>query len=168
MNEIEIKRAAKKIEIRMSLLMGVTLSFFLSLTGLLTSGHFTWPSLLINFAVSFIISILIGFLVPLKKISAFLDAKLGLIPGKLSTHFFETLLSDCIYTPLITLCMVFAAWKQAVSHGAQIPFWPMFGKSLIISMIGGYILIFVFMPLFLKISGAYSLMNNHENAGQKD
>ena len=141
----------RKIGIQMSILMGVSLSFCLSLVGSLSSGHFTMPTFLLSFAVSTIISLIIGLLVPMKKVNDSLDAKLGLQPRKLSTHLFESLISDLIYTPIITLAMVFLNWKIATAHGAQIPFLPMFVKSLILSMLVGYLLIFVLMPLFLKL-----------------
>ena len=141
----------RKIGIQMSILMGVSLSFCLSLVGSLSSGHFTMPTFLLSFAVSTIISLIIGLLVPMKKVNDSLDAKLGLQPRKLSTHLFESLISDLIYTPIITLAMVFLNWKLATAHGAQIPFLPMFVKSLILSMLVGYLLIFVLMPLFLKL-----------------
>lgn len=141
----------KKIGREMSILMGITLSFFLSLTGILSSGYFTVPGFLISFVVSLVISLIIGFFIPMKKVTDSLGRKLGLAPRKFSTHCFEALISDLIYTPIITLIMVFLAYRQAIRQGAQIPFWPMLGKSMLISMIVGYILIFIFMPLFLKI-----------------
>lgn len=140
----------KKISMEMSILMGVTLSFFLSLTGNLTSGHFTVAGFLVSFVISLIISLIIGFLVPMKKVTDYLDGKLGLKPGKLSTRLFETLISDLIYTPVITFAMVTMAYKQATSQGAPLKYLPMLGRSELISMIVGYVLIFIFMPLFMK------------------
>ena len=141
----------KKIGMQMSILMGITLSFFLSLSGNLLSGHFTIAGFLVSFAVSTMISLVIGFRVPIRKISQQLCKKLNLKPHSLSELCLESLVSDVAYTPIITLIMVFLAYRQAIRQGAQIPFWPMLGKSMLISMIVGYILIFIFMPLFLKI-----------------
>lgn len=163
MTEQELNKQIKKIGIRMMLLMGSTLSFFLSLTGLLTSGHFSWKGLLFNWLISFIISCIIGRVYPMQKISIFLDKKLDLKRGKLSTHLVESFLSDCAYTPVITFVMVFIAWKQATMHGAELPFWPMFGGSLLISLIAGYILIVIFIPIFVRITGAYKLGKPEEN-----
>ena len=141
----------------MLLLMGSTLSFCLSLTGLLTSGHFTWKSLLFIFVISFLISCLIGRIYPMMLISRLLDQKFGLKHGKLSTHLVESFLSDCAYTPLITFVMVFIAWKQAVAHGESISFGAMFGFSLLISMVAAYILIVIFIPIFIRLTGAWKL-----------
>lgn len=147
----------KKVGRLMSLFMGLTLSFCLSLTGLLSSlgkTDYTVPrfllSLLINFAVSFAISMVIGFLVPMKKVNDSLDKKLGLQPGKLGTRLFDSLISDLIYTPIITLTMVFIAYKQATSHGAKMPFLPMFLGSLALCLTVAYILIFFLTPVFMK------------------
>ena len=141
----------KKASIEMSLLMGVTLSFFLSLTGTLSSGHFTIPDFLLSFAVSFVISLIIGFLVPMHKVTAALDKKLGIKPHTLGARFFDSLVSNIIYTPIISFCMVTMAYLIATSHGARLPYVPMLIKSLILTFIVGYILIFIFMPLYMKL-----------------
>lgn len=163
MTEQELNKQIKIAGIKMMLLMGISLSFFLSLTGLLTSGHFTWKGLLINFLISFVISCIIGRIYPMHKVSVFLDKKFGLKHGMLKTHLVESLLSDCAFTPIITLVMVFIAWKQAVAHGASISFGAMYGVSLLISMIVGYILIVVFIPIFIRITGAWKIGQAGEN-----
>ena len=139
----------RKIGTRMSILMGITISFFLSLIGMLSSGHFTIPGFIMNFLVSLVISLLIGFLVPMKKLSDGLTAKCGLKPRSLLTHLLESLVSDLLYTPIITFAMVFLNYKIAVSHGAVLSFWPMFLPSLFICFICGYFLILLFMPVYL-------------------
>ncbi len=141
----------KKIGREMSLLMGVTLSFFLSLTGLIAAGKFNVIGWIISFVISTIISLIIGFIIPMKKLTDGVNNKLGLKPGKLGTRCMESLISDLIYTPIITLAMVFMAYKKATAHGAKIPFMGMFGKSLALSMVVGFILIFIFMPLYMKL-----------------
>ncbi len=143
-----MEREMKKIGMKMSLLMGVSLSFCLSLVGNLTSGHFTVPGFLISFVLSTLISLVIGFLIPMKKVSDGVCDRMGLKPG-LGRRCMETLLSDLIYTPVITLVMVAFAHKMATRGGAQIPFLPMFLRSLVISLLVGYVLIFILMPVFL-------------------
>ena len=147
----------KKVGRLMSLYMGLSLSCCLSLTGLLSSlgkTEYTVPkflvSLLINIAVSFAISMVIGMLVPMKKVNDALGRKLGLQPGKIGTRLAETLVSDLIYTPIITFTMVFIAYKQATSHGAKMPFAPMFFSSLALCFAVAFVLIFFLTPLFMK------------------
>ena len=137
---------------KMSLYMGVTLSFFLSLTGLLGARQFTLPAFISNYIISFVISMIIGFFVPMKKVTDSLGAKFNIPPRTMKARVFDSLVSDIIYTPIITLCMVTMAYFQATKHGARLFFPAMLGKSLVISMIVGFLLIFVFMPLFLKIA----------------
>ncbi|MBR1702393.1 MAG: hypothetical protein IJ716_10610 [Lachnospiraceae bacterium] len=151
----------KKIGRQMSLLMGVTLSFFLSLTGILSSGQFTFPGFLINFLISSVISLIIGFLVPMKKVNDSLGAKLGLKQHTLKTRLFESLISDLIYTPIITLVMITLAHRNATSHGARIPYVPMLLKGILISMAVGYVLIFIFMPLFMKLVMKHNMPEAH-------
>lgn len=143
----------RKIGRQMGIRMGLLMSFCLSLVGTLTSGHFTLVGFLLSFVVSTIISLIIGFLVPVGKISGSLCRKWKLEPGKLATRCVESLISDIIYTPVITLAMVALAYNMAMKQSggmAEISFLPMFLHSLLICFVVGYVLIFIFMPLFLK------------------
>jgi len=135
----------------MNILMGTTLSFFLSLSGLLSSGNFTLPSFALNFAVSLVISLVLGILVPMGKVSAGINRKLKLSPKSLKSRLIQALASDIIYTPLMTFIMVTMAYKSAVKHGAEIFYPAMLGKAMLISLPLGYVLSFVFMPVFLKL-----------------
>ena len=137
---------------RMSLMMGAAMSFGLSLTGNLSSGSFTLPGFLKSFLVSLVISLILGFLVPMGPLTQFLDRKLGLRPGQLSTRCFNALVSDLIYTPIMTTIMTLLAHRQATAHGANIPFWPMLGRSLAISLVVGFVLAFVLTPVFARIA----------------
>ncbi|MBQ5338874.1 MAG: hypothetical protein J6Z40_06890 [Oscillospiraceae bacterium] len=141
----------KKIGLQMGLLMGVTLSFCLSLYGNLHSGHFTLPSFLISFLISCAISFIIGFVVPMPKLEEGICRKLGVNQRSLGGNALTSLMSDLIYTPLITLAMTALAFKQASAHGAAIPFMGMFIGSVLISLLIGFVLIFLLKPLFLKL-----------------
>ncbi|MBR0483541.1 MAG: hypothetical protein IJJ69_02040 [Oscillospiraceae bacterium] len=142
----------KKINMQMSILMGVSMSFCLSLTGILSSGHFTIPAFLESFVISTIISLIIGFLVPMKKVGDTAVEKAGLTPRTLKARLLESLISDLIYTPVLTLCMTAMAYHSAVSHGQPMPpYIRMFLGSLALSMAVGYVLIFFLMPLYLKL-----------------
>lgn len=156
--------ARRKIGIKMNVLMGISLSFALSLLGFLSSGHFALLPWLISFVLSTILSLLIGFCLPVRKTAETLCKKFGLKERSLSSLALDSLISDIFYTPLITLLMVFIAFsgakksiEAAIANGApaaslpQIQFLPIFLHSLLISMIAGYILIFVLQPLFLRI-----------------
>ena len=144
--EKEMRRAGQK----MSLYMGVTLSFILSLVGTLSSGHFTVPGWLISFVCSTIIALIIGFVVPMGKISRDFTEKLNLDPESVPAKLLKALVSDLIYTPLITLAMVYMAYRQASAHGAHVNFWGMFLPSLLLSLVVAYFCIYFIEPIFLK------------------
>ena len=140
----------KKIGMQVSFLMGVTLSFFLSFTGVAASGHFSLPAWLISFVISAVVSLVIGFFVPMKKILDSMTTDRGMEPGKLSTRLMEALISNLIYTPLITIIMSTYGYIQSAKHGAKVPYGLMLGKSLIVCLIVGFILIFIFQPMIMK------------------
>ena len=147
MNQIEMSKQMRKVGFCMNFLMGISLSFFLSLIGMASSGHFEVKGWLVSFAASSILSILIG---------SALGTKIGLKERTLPFHLFESFVSDCFYTPLMSFSMVALAYlgmkKQfvaAIANGApadslpQITFLQIFLPSLIVTMIAGYFLILV-------------------------
>ena len=140
----------KKLYRDMSLLMGFTMSLCLSIVGTATSGHFTVPGWLISFVCSTIIALIIGFVVPMGKISRDLTEKLNLDPESVPAKLLKALVSDLIYTPLITLAMVYMAYRQASAHGAPVNFWGMFLPSLLLSLVVAYFCIYFIEPIFLK------------------
>ena len=153
----------KKIGLQMSILMGTALSFCLSLFGTLHSGHFSVPAFLVSFLVSLIVSVVIGFLVPMPKLEAAVCGKCGVEQRSLGGNLLTALLSDLIYTPLISLAMSVLAYRQAVQHGGSISFGGVFLVTLLTSLLIGYVLIFLLKPLFLKML----LKKNGIDPGQK-
>ena len=146
----------KKIGITMNILMGVTLSFFLSLMGNLTAeGGFKPVAFLASFAVSTIISLIIGFVIPMRKLETGAVKTMGLTERSLPANLISALISDLIYTPVITLAMIALARKMAMKmsngHADLPPFGVMFVKSLIISLIVAYIIILIATPVYLKL-----------------
>ena len=148
-------KAMKKVGITMSTFMGIAMSFFLSLTGTITSGHFTVPSWLISFVISGLISMVIGIVIPMKKVNDKLVGAFKLPPFSFAGRCLESFVSDLIYTPLMTFCMVFFAYKSAIAHGApaeSLSLGGMFLSSFFICFVVGFVLIIILMPIFLKIS----------------
>ena len=132
----------------MNIAMGVALSFCLSLVGNLTSGHFTAGAFIASFLLSTAVSLIIGFCVPLRKITE--SACKHMQPGTFKRRCAESLISDLAYTPVMTLLMILLAWFGAARHGGSMPFVPALVKAEIISLIVGFVLIFIFQPLFLR------------------
>lgn len=140
----------KKIGFQISILMAFVISLCLSFVGTFCSGQFRLPSCLMSFGISFLISLVIGFIVPMRKVHAALEQKCGLVPGDLKTRLAEAAVSDLIYTPIMTFAMTFAAYKNAVAHGAKMPYLPMFGKSLIISLLAAFCVIYLVTPVIFR------------------
>ena len=154
---------------KMAIWMGLIMSFGLSLVGTLTSGHFTPIGWAVSFVASLIISLLIGFIIPMGKVTSDFTRKRNMEPGKLGTRIVESLLSDLIYTPIITLCMVALAYFMAMKQSggqAQLNFIMMFLPSLAICFAVGFVLIFLIQPPLLKMilkktgNGSVSPENN--------
>jgi large-conductance mechanosensitive channel len=151
-----LKMNMKKIGLQISILMAVTLSFCLSLTGNLTSKDgFKLMPFIITFVVSFIISLIIGMIVPMKKVEDGLNKAFGLQEHSIPSRLVSALASDLIYTPVITLAMIALVRKMAMKasngHAQLPPFGVMFVKSLILCFIVAYIIIFIVSPIFTKL-----------------
>ena len=145
----------RKIMIMMSVLMGFTMSLCLSLLGTGMSGHFTVPAWLF----SFVISLIIGFIVPMKKVSDAACNKAGIIPESFKGNLLSSLISNVIYTPVITIAMVVlmvgGAARQMREAGAPESAIPSIQQalvpSLVVSFIVGYIIIFIVQPLYIRM-----------------
>lgn len=147
----------KKVGIIMSVLMGVTMSFCLSLTNSIVSADkFDMTQFLISFGASTVLSLIIGFIVPMKKVEdgacKAMKLRENSVPAKLVSAF----ISDIIYTPILTLSMIIIVRKMVMkmSHGHAVlpPFATMFIKSFILSLAVAYIIILIVTPIFLKLS----------------
>jgi len=107
----------KKKAMLVSVLMGFVMSFSLSLTGNLLSGHFSVAGFLLSFAVSFVISLIIGMIVPMKPLGDAACRKCNIQPETFKANLLTSLISDCIYTPLMTAIMV---WLMTSLSATQI------------------------------------------------
>ncbi len=142
----------KKAGLKMSFMMGAAMSITLSLIGLLSARKFTLPGFFTNVLISFSFSFLLGLAVPVKQLGTQLVNRLKLQPGSLKARAAEALLSDVIYTPLMTTVMTYLAYRQARAHGAPITFASMWLPSLLISLTAAFGLVFIFTPLFTRIA----------------
>ncbi len=142
----------KKAALKMSLMMGFSMSFILTLAGVSGSGSFTIPLFLKCFATSFAVSFLLGLLVPMKKIGISLMKKLDLRPGTLKARLLDALVFDLGYSPLMTFVMVWLAHRRATAHGARIPFGPMLLRSELTSFVLAFVLSFILTPVCEKIA----------------
>ena len=146
----------KSIKVIMGLLMGVTLSLCLSFVGTFTSGSFTVPSFIISFFESLVISFVIGLFVPMKDIERNICIKAGVREKPFARRALGSLVSDLIYTPVITVAMVTLAYFH-IPAPHRPPYPVMLGKSMLISLVVAYLIIFLvtdkYMGIAMKVSG---------------
>ena len=150
MNDKEKMNNLKKVGNVVSFCICLTLSFILPLIGVVQSGSFKAGVYLLNLVISFTLSYSISLLVPLLKINMMLEKKLKLRTGCLKARLLETLVSDLIYTPLITTVMTSFAWYNIKTAGdGAPPFIPMLLTSVAISFTVAYIVIFFTAPIYV-------------------
>lgn len=143
----------KKVGMLMNICMGFSMSFLLSLVGTLMGGHFTIPSWLVSFVISTVISLVIGFLVPIKKLGDMLCAKCKTDARSFKGTLLSAIVSDLIYTPIITVIMVVTMLGNAAKHapaGAVPPVSKVLPGSLAVCLLVGYMAIVILQPLFIK------------------
>lgn len=150
-----MEKKMKTVGILMSVFMGITLSFCLSLLGnLLAEGGFKPIVFIISFIASTLISLVIGFIVPMRKISTAITKNMN--PRGIGAKLVDALVSDIIYTPIITLAMIvlvrFMANKMTNGQAQLPPFAVMFLSSLVISLVVAFIIILIVTPLFMMLS----------------
>ncbi len=141
----------RKIGYLMGVLMGGTISFVNSFIGTLSSGRFTAGSFLKSFLISFMISQILGLIIPIKKISDSLAKKLNCRSGTWKARIIDALVTDLIYSPIMTFIMVYMAYSQAKAHGADIPFVPMLLKAECISFVAAFFLSLFLSPVYMKL-----------------
>lgn len=142
----------KKVGRKMSMLMGITMSFCMSLIGNITSGHFTPVGFISSFIISTIICLIIGFFVPIGSIGSAASRKAGLEKGSNGARCLESLIADLIFTPIMTAAMITFAYTMSKKHGEPMKFVPAFISSLGIGLVVGFLLAFLLTPVYLKIA----------------
>lgn len=140
----------RKIGLFMNILMGFTMSLVLSLVGTLVGGHFTVPSWLLSFGASIILSLIIGFIIPIKPLSDGLSHAFHIKDRSFGKRLFDSFISDVLYTPALSASMVFLAWSHIPAEHRP-PYIALYTPSLIVTFIVGLIVIFIVQPLFLKM-----------------
>ncbi|MCF0223540.1 MAG: hypothetical protein HUK20_04660 [Fibrobacter sp.] len=129
------------------------MSFWLSLTSVLMSGHFTFGQWMLSFVLSSLTSFVIGFAFPVRKWSGQLCSKWNISTKSFKGLMVITTLSDLIYTPIITTIMVVTMLTHAAKYappGAVPPIPQVLVPSLFFSLAIGFVIIAIAHPLILK------------------
>ena len=144
----------KTVGLLVSTFMGLSISLVLSIVGPASSGHFAVKTVLVSFFCSSIISVIISILIPIKRISDAACNGVHLKNESLAGRLFSTFVSDLCFTPIISTLMVLMSYISAKRHNPHfnVPFGRMLTSNLIISFIVAYFIIFIFLPLFVKLS----------------
>lgn len=148
----------RKVGIKMNLLMGFWMSLVLSYIGTRLGGHPSLKAHLVSFGISFLISLIIGFSVPVKRLGDSACNLLKVNPFSFRGNLVTSFVSNLIYTPAITIIMVgimiTAARKAMLAAGITQGLPDMRSAiihSLGICLIVGYVTICIFQPFLLNL-----------------
>ena len=141
---------SRKTGVFLNITMGATLSFFLSLvSSLISRDGFTVSGFLLSLAVSFALSLLVGFSVRISMIEGMICGMAGVKDGTMGARVLGALVADLIYTPFISLCMNLLSWFMA---GKSYPFGSAFLRSFLISFAVAFVINFIAKPIFAGIA----------------
>ena len=148
-----MRKKMKWIGRQMAVRMAVVMSFFLSIVGMGSSGHFSPVGFLISFVISILISLLIGLIVPVGMLTNGASRALKLKPDSLPGRLLGSFISNTIYTPIMTCVMVYLAYNNVMRESgqmAEVTYGKMLLGSLPVCYIVGFVLCFIFTPLFMN------------------
>ncbi|MCQ2978791.1 MAG: hypothetical protein MJ245_03235 [Clostridia bacterium] len=107
-----MEEITKKINKFMTITMGITISIILSTLGVVMSGHFSVPTLIISMVCSIIIALLIGFLIPIRKLIEVICTNIVGIWEAIIDNFIMNLFYVLIITTINVFLMTTMAGKQ--------------------------------------------------------
>ncbi|MCR5699109.1 MAG: hypothetical protein K6G52_05635 [Treponemataceae bacterium] len=142
----------KKFNTGAYLCLGIVLSVVLTVFNTILLGRYPFYNIAVCFGISLVIGIVIGLVVPFDLIFASECRRHNFKPDSFPTHMLLSLITDAIFTPLMTIPMVFFNYlmpgKDVVGQGN-------FVLDLVIGVFSSvgvaYLFILIFMPFFKKI-----------------
>ena len=148
----DMKMKAIEVDIIMSLFVGVVLGFFLPLIGMLRSAHFSIQGFAMGFFMSFLVSVILGFVIPARRVNLSINRKFKLRYNSIGTLFINALVTDVLYVPIITAFVATLSYRKSIAMGAMINYPEMLIKAIAVSLVIGYMLVFITFPYFLKLA----------------
>lgn len=142
-------KIGRKISIVISLFMGAVMGAVFTLMSMLKTGNVIPIGIVVSALISMALSIIIGFIIPMKEVSEGLARLFRINPArqKFIYNLLEAVVGDLIFTPF--LCTFFIIKNVGIHN-------PVFGKALVSSLIIDFILgipiCFIFCPLFKKLA----------------
>ena len=140
-----------RIDRKMSILLGLTLSFVLSLIGVVASGNFTIVRFFNSFMITFLVSLLIISVIPIRSIGEYFIHKFNLRRGSRGYRAVCALIFDLLLCPIMALVMSYYAYRIQNDHGAQLNFAQMSIKGIIASTLLGFACSYLMTPILLKL-----------------
>jgi len=141
------------IDKSMNICMGIAMSFVLTLVGSLSSGHFRFQSFIMSLLLSSVISIMLGFVIPVGKINRSINEKFGTGGHGIKARIINSLIADIIYTPILTYIMVgfsLIIMTKNIDVEVEVPFFSTFWKSLKLCFLVGFVVVFLIQPVIFK------------------
>ena len=133
--------------------MGVMLSFCLSLTGTLTSGHFAVASLLQSFGLSLIVSLIFSLLLPFESIYDMVHERFNADNLAMARYIVVSCIIVIIYVPSITFLMIVFAYFRisAYSPDRNLSLSTMYLSMLCPCLLIGFVIVLLFLPIYTKL-----------------
>ena len=153
-NNMDIENSQNNMQVfakQMSICMGIMMSSSLTFIGLLGAGNLSFPSFILNFVISFTVISVVGRFFDAGKISLDILQKHDIDPHSMKGRIMQALITDLIYSPIMTFIMTLIGYFMATRQGVQISYFPMFFKALITSVIAAFFLCLIFTPIFEKL-----------------
>lgn len=147
----------KQVGFFMNVSMGITVSLILSTHGVLASGHFSVPTLIMSMVISCILALCIGFFLPVNQVKEKFTGGMKM-PAK---HFVGNIITNIFYVLIITsvnttLMILLARHNMDINNvPPSIPrpeLLKVLPRSLISSFIVSYIVTLFIEPLYLKMA----------------
>lgn len=148
----------RKIGRFMTVAMGITVSIVLSAFGVISSGHFSVPMLLLSMVISIVLALIIGFLLPVQPVKMALTKNiknnfLRMLVGNVITNLFYVLI---ITTVLVFVMNGMAAHIMDMNNvPASVPrpnALKVLPSRLLESYIVSFVVTFLLEPLYLMIA----------------
>lgn len=158
----------KQVGFFMNVAMGVTVSIILSTHGVVSSGHFTVPTLLISMAISCILALCIGFFLPVRQVKEKFTGGMKMpakhIIGNIITNIFYVLIITSVNT---TLMILLARHNMDINnvppHIPRPEVLKALPRSLLSSFIVSYIVTLFIEPFYLKLAfKKYGINSNND------
>lgn len=154
MDTMDMKKTMIKVGIMISLVNGIVLGALFSSIGMAKSPSGIIPmGVVTSVLLSSVISVIVGFIIPMKTVTEKVNAKLGIEPGqkKALAVLAEGLVGDIIFTPILCSFFVFKNYFQG-KLPPQVPIVPYWLKELGLDLLIALPITMIIVPLVRNLA----------------